>query len=51
MDNNDVRQKHYMRFEGFIRYDIQEREQQEQKIILEEIIKVATDILKEINEK
>ncbi|NMM61178.1 hypothetical protein HBE96_00355 [Clostridium sp. P21] len=47
----DIRQKHYNRFEKFVTYDIEEREIDEQKIILEEIIRVANDMLKELNNK
>lgn len=41
--------KHYNRFQGFIRYDIEERDLQEQKIILEQIIKAATDMLDKLD--
>ena len=45
---NDIRQKHYNRMKGFLTYDIEERDLQEQKIILEEVIKTATDMLEEL---
>lgn len=43
--------KHYNRMKGFITYDIEERDKQEQRIILKQVIKVATDMLKELETK
>lgn len=52
MDNKtNLRQKHYNRMEGFLRYDIELRDLEEQKIILEEVQKVAKDMLKELETK
>lgn len=51
MDKKDIRQKHYNRMKGFLKYDIEERDLKEQKIILEEVIKTATDMLKELETK
>lgn len=50
-NNNKIRQKHYNRMKGFLQYDIEERDIQEQKIILEEVIKVAKSMLKELENK
>jgi hypothetical protein len=38
--------KHYNRMKGFLRYDIEERNIEEQKEILEQTIKVCNDMLK-----
>lgn len=46
--NKNIRQKHYNRMEGFLKYDIEERDTEEQKIILQEVIKVATNMLKDL---
>jgi len=43
--------KHYNRFKGFLIYDIEERDIKEQKIILEQVQKVAHDMLKELETK
>lgn len=51
MEGDTMAIKHYNRFQGFIRYDIEERDSQEQKIILEQIIKVATDMLNKLETK
>lgn len=48
MDNELIRQKHYARMKGFLTYDIEERDKAEQRIILEEVIKTATDMLEEL---
>ena len=46
--NKNIRQKHYERMKGFLTYDIEERDIEEQKIILQEVIKVATNMLKDL---
>ena len=52
MENlEQIRQKHYNRMEGFLRYDIELRDLEEQKIILEEVQKVAKDMLKQLETK
>ena len=48
---NDIRQKHYNRMKGFLRYDIEERDKAEQRIILQQVMKVATDMLEELETK
>lgn len=53
MQNNklELAVKHYNRMKGFLQYDIEERDKQEQRIILEQVIKVATDMLKKLETK
>lgn len=51
MDKKDLRQKHYARMKGFLQYDIEERDTSEKIIILEEVIKTATDMLRELETK
>lgn len=51
MDKDNIRQKHYNRMEGFLKYDIEERDLEEQKIILEQVIEVANDMLKQLETK
>ena len=48
LDKN-LREKHYKRMKSFLNYDIEERDLQEQRIILEEIQNVAKDMLKDIS--
>lgn len=43
--------KHYKRIKGFLQYDIEERTVEEQKIILEQTIKVGQDMLKSLENK
>ncbi len=43
--------KHYKRMKGFLFYDIEEREIQEQIIILEQTINAATKLLEKIKNK
>ena len=40
--------KHYNRFKGFLTYDIEEREIDEQILILEQVQKVSADMLDEL---
>lgn len=42
-----LEQKHYKRIKGFLTYDIEDRTEQEQKIILEQTVKVAHEMLQE----
>ena len=45
---NEMATKHYNRMKGFLRYDIEERDIEEQRVILEQTIKVAQDMLESI---
>ena len=47
----ELKEKHYNRMKGLLTYDIEERELEEQKIILEQVKKVADDMLKELETK
>ncbi len=42
-----LEQKHYNRIKGFLTYDIEDRTEQEQEIILQQTIKVAHEMLQE----
>lgn len=50
-DSKILQNKHYNRMKGLLTYDIEERELEEQKIILEQVKKVAEDMLKELETK
>lgn len=46
MDNmKTLEQKHYKRIKGFLTYDIEDRTEEEQKIILQQTIIVAQEML------
>jgi hypothetical protein len=49
--NKSTEDKHYKRINGFLQYDIEERDIEEQKIILEQTIKVGQDMLKSLQDK
>lgn len=51
MNKEEMGAKHYFRLKGFLKFNIEERELEEQKIILEQAIKVAMDILKDLETK
>lgn len=50
-NNNDLAIKHYNRMKGFLKYDIDERDIEEQKIILSQVIKAAHDMLEQLETK
>ena len=47
----DLMSKHYNRMKGFLTYDIEERDTSAKRIILDQVIKAARDILKELDYK
>lgn len=47
----DLMSKHYNRMKGFLQYDIEERDTSEKRIILDQVIKVAKNMLDELETK
>ena len=45
-----LEQKHYKRIKGFLTYDIEDRTEQEQEIILQQTVKVAQEMLQDLCE-
>lgn len=47
----EMKMKHYNRLKGLMTYDIEERSNAEKMIILEQLERVAKDMMKELNQE